>query len=156
MSSGLWGMLNGRRKTPALGLLFGCFVSGGLWNIFSCPTLTPRCISLLQPGVFGWDFPLVLAMVNHQGLPCILKLWDCHHSFIYCILKKGLEHGSAHSWPWMRLIPVKKNRGDTPHLWFWALHVWILVVPIDAAKRIFFLLFFFFLPFFPPCSWKSM
>lgn len=76
MSSGLWGMLNGRRKTPVLGLLFGCFVSGGLWNIYSCPTLTPRWTSqnpLQQPGAFGWGFPLALAMVKPQGLPCVLK-----------------------------------------------------------------------------------
>lgn len=102
MSSGLWGMLNGTRKTPVLGLLFGCFVSGGLWNSYSCPTLTPRWISqkpLLQPGGFGWDFPLVLAMVKHQGLPCVLKLQDYHHSFIYSFLRKVPQHGSAHSNP---------------------------------------------------------
>lgn len=119
MSSGLWGMLNGRRKTPVLGLLFGCFVSGGLWNFCFCPTLTPRQISqkpLLQLGRFGRDFPLALAMVKHQGLPCVLKLVDYHRSFIYSFLRKRLEHGSAHSnpgpeWVWC----LWKGMWGTPH-----------------------------------------
>lgn len=28
---------------------------------------------LQQPGAFGWGFPLALAMVKPQGLPCVLK-----------------------------------------------------------------------------------